>query len=346
MSLETKANLYEGLVLPQDANTSFGVFGVRSDGVTPIFDAYSQFKVSEDGKSITGDSPFDNVALVYRNADNDPFQYDKLALWDGGEHTFYAYYINGSEFHPSLSVKKKDEFSSATKSVISNIGIDDSGVYMQYVQPTTLESMVDVMTANTTTSRTENNEVALSFEHRLFAFDIVVRNNQILDSDFKAQKLVVKSSKATFQVHAGGFFYFNATDDLLSTTTCSVEKEFGSFEIRQPTSDNIREYNLNRETRGSLSFLFLPCASLKIKFEMTYVNRWGDDMPYTYDSIDGNDPPLTVEGGFQAGQKYKFTIVKNNFGSEFEFVPQIAVVNDEDKTEGSWNNKDVDHEFN
>ena len=346
MSLETKANLYEGLVLPQDANTSFGVFGVRSDGVTPIFNGYSKFTLSDNGNSITGgNSTFDNTALLYRNATGEPFQYDELGLWDGGPNSFYAYYINDIEYNPSLTDLNKRRFMKDTYKVISNIGINGTGVYMEYVQPTTLGDMADVMTANETVYRRDpvtgqvNEEVTLDFRHRLFALDIIVRNNQIREQGFDAQKLSVTGATASFEVPSGGFMYFDQPD-APSNRTCTFSHPFEAFETRKPT-DNYIDFNLN----NSASFLFFPCTSIKIKFVMEYINRWGEETSYKYDSIDGSDPALTVDGGFQPGHKYTFLIIKNNFGSEFEFVPKIAEIG-EDGTEGSWNNKDVDHIFN
>lgn len=353
---ETKANLYDALVLPPDKSTSFGVFGVRSDGVTPIFNDYSEFTISEDGDDITGgNSPFDHTALLYRSDDGEPFQYDNLALWDGGANSFYAYYINESEFLPSMSDRNKIRFIEDTHSVISDIGVNQTGVYMEYVQPTTLETMVDVMTANTTVYRRDpvtgvvSDEVTLDFQHRLFALDIIVRNNQIRDSelDFSAQKLKATRVVASFEVPDGGLFYFGPPD-VPSDQACSIMHSYGGFETSTPTKEHV-DVNLNYDRldagRVNASFLFFPCASLKIRFEMEYINRWGEEASYTYDSIDGSDPALTVEGGFLPGRKYTFLIIKNNFGSEFEFVPKIAQIG-EDGTEGSWNNKDVDHTFN
>lgn len=356
VGLDTKGNLYEGLVLPPAENTSFGVFGVRSDGVTPIFNGYSKFTLSGNGNSITGgNSTFDNTAILYRNATGEPFQYDELGLWDGGANSFYAYYFNESEFSPSLTDRNKIKYIQDTYNVITGIGINETGVYMEYVQPTTLETMVDLMTANTTAYRCDpvtgevNEEVTLDFRHRLFALDIIVRNNQTRDTEsgFAAQKLTVTSATASFEVPSGGLLYFNQPD-VPSSQTCPVTYPFGGFQIGTPGGSHIdTNLNLDRLDAGYVraSFLFLPCTSIKIKFVMEYINRWGEETSYTYDSIDGSDPALTVEGGFLPGHKYTFIIIKNNFGSEFEFVPKIAEIG-EDGTEGSWNNKDVDHTFN
>ena len=76
---------------------------------------------------------------------------------------------------------------------------------------------------------------------------------------------------------------------------------------------------------------------------MTYVNRWGVLKEYTYNSIDGPHPPLTVKDGFLAGHKYYFILEKNNESSEFEFIPVIAEVDNEEQTEGNWNSSDDVH---
>ena len=60
---------------------------------------------------------------------------------------------------------------------------------------------------------------------------------------------------------------------------------------------------------------------------------------------------MSPEGGFKPGRRYQFIIKKNHFGSEFEFVPQIAVLEYDENgnivSDGNWNDKDdVDHTFN
>ena len=320
--------------------------------MTPIFKYYSKFTIADRLNNITGgNSTFDNTALLYRNGEGEPFQYDELALWDGGPNSFYAYYINGSTYAPTFTDKKKIEFLEATHSVIADIGVDETGIYMEYVQPTTLKAMVDVMTANTTTYRTENNEVTLNFEHRLFALDIIIKNNQVeVDKNVEEQELEVTSAVVTFEVCDGGKFYFDG-DDVPSPTiiTPNLTHDFGEFDV---SVDKIKNLNETRKD-GVTSFLFFPCESLKLSFTMEYKTRWGNIKTYTYDSItEGKDSPLKVMNedgkdiGFQAGHKYQFILEKNNDIDEFTFLPKIAVVDEDTSTEGSWNDQDVNHTFN
>ena len=130
--VKTKATLYDEETLPKGKNTSFGVFGVREDGQTPVFDNYTADE----------NSPFDDVAILYRperpsgvglNAVPADFIYDYLALWDGGENSFYAYYINGNEYPREFNATELSDFCTSTRKVISDVGVrrTSSKVYME-----------------------------------------------------------------------------------------------------------------------------------------------------------------------------------------------------------------------
>ncbi len=357
--VNTKSNLYDEETLPKDKNTSFGVFGIKDDGQTPIFDNYTADE----------NSPFDNVAILYRpkrpsgsgpNRVPADFIYDHLALWGSGENSFYAYYINGSEYHgEEFDDTEFDSFFTSTRNVISDVGVrrTSSKVYMEYNQPNTFEKMVDVMTAKTTTPRCD--VVDLEFEHRLFAIDVVVRNNQIEDNNETVGKAFTFSNPTiTFRVPSGGDLYFDDENsnslnaDSLDVTYTFVPADGTSFTIEAPRKTP-KDLNLNGTIETSITgraennpFLFLPCESLRVVgFSLTFENSWGESATPEYSW------KVSPEGGFKPGHKYQLIIQKNHYGSEFEFVPQIAVLEyDEDGNitgEGNWNDKgDVDHTFN
>lgn len=356
--VKTKATLYDEETLPKGKNTSFGVFGVREDGQTPVFDNYTADE----------NSPFDDVAILYRperpsgvglNAVPADFIYDYLALWDGGENSFYAYYINGNEYHRKFNATELSDFCTSTRKVISDVGVrrTSSKVYMEYNQPNTLETMVDVMTAKTTTPQCD--VVGLDFEHRLFAIDVVVRNYQIKDDKNPAKAFTFSNPTITFRVPNGGDLYFDDENsntlntDSLDVTYTFTPAEGTSFTIEAPSGSKERDFNLNRTIETNSAgrpvdnpFLFLPCESLRVlDFSLTFDNSWG------VSSTTHNSWKIAPEGGFKPGHRYQFIIKKNHFGSEFEFVPQIAVLEYDENgnivSDGNWNDKDdVDHTFN
>ena len=356
--VKTKATLYDEETLPNNQNTSFGVFGVREDGQTPVFDNYTADE----------NSPFDDVAVLYRperpsgsgsNRVPSDFIYDCLALWDSGENSFYAYYINGSEYHREFDETEFNGFCTSTRNVISDVGVrrTSSKVYMEYNQPNTLETMVDVMTAKTTT--TQCDVVGLDFEHRLFAIDVVVRNYQIKDDKNPAKAFTFSNPTITFRVPNGGDLYFDDENsntlntDSLDVTYTFTPAEGTSFTIEAPSGSKERDFNLNRTIETNSAgrpvdnpFLFLPCESLRVlDFSLTFDNSWG------VSSTTHNSWKIAPEGGFKPGRRYQFIIKKNHFGSEFEFEPQIAVLEYDENgnivSDGNWNDKDdVDHTFN
>ena len=329
VNLITKANIYNNEYLPVGKSTSFGVFGYGEDGTSPIFDKYTA-DVS---------SPFDNVAIMHRPARNAAFQYDNLALWGGGVHSFYAYYINGSEYD-------KDEFTdfcNSTRSVIKSVGVRPASntVYVEYVQPTTVETMVDIMTAKTSTSKCD--EVIMNFEHRLFAIDIVIRNaqtSQTIDGrDYAKLPFEIKDVDVEFTVPDGGLLYFDEENtNSPNETTCQILYDFipegtDNIIIDAPAGNTPKDYNLNNSIIGrNTSFLLLPCQSLKVKLNLTFENTWAEEATYTFDG------EISPEGGFLPGRQYEFIVTRmHSNGDEMEFVPTVTEI---------WEDKDVDHTFN
>lgn len=277
--VETKGNLVEGDRLPGAAFTDFGVFGFRPGG-THIFDMYDA-----------------NVARVYRpatstDANPEPFVYDELVLWAAGDHDFYGYY-------PYDSPKGTTG--------ITNITIDADEPYLTYVQPTTVEAMVDVMTA-TETAAASGGEVIMTFNHRLFALDVILQNKQTESK----QKITVKSATVYFSnVHTKATMYWGGTTETSTAATFGQNLITTPVEIAGPAGSTPVSYNLN----GDNSFLLLPCTSLRTQMTLKIVNAWGEEkdiqIPYaTY----------TTEGGFQAGHRYQFIISKTDIGVTFELA--------------------------
>ena len=146
-SIDSKAELVEGATLPAESGTAFGVLGYY--GGTSLFAAAY--------------SSANGIAKVYRPEDSSPFQYDNLIFWHDQttDHNFYAFY----------------PYSNNSNNTLLTIDNNGGNPYVAYTQPTSNDAaMVDLMTAYTSTSQC--NEVELTFNHRLWAMDIVITNNQ------------------------------------------------------------------------------------------------------------------------------------------------------------------------
>lgn len=329
----TKAteNLMEGAALSGVKKTSFGVFGFRADGTTPIFDTYTAGE----------DSPFDNVAILYRPEQGALFQYDELALWHGGNHSFYAYYINNVKYE---ATDLEDNDYTKTTDIITEIGIRQtiqnaqtvSKVYAKYNQPSDIKDMADILTATVTTTPTSS-PVSFVFGHMLFAMDVVIRNEMPYGS-----QLNVTDAKVEFLVKDTYYMYFDGTADQdPEADDCVVEYDFIDEEtnIQGGLTDG---YNLNlrhvTDRTNYYTFLFPPCESLPVKFTLSFLNSWDEETTYIYGDED-SEPAISIPGGFLPGHRYQFIISrKDNNGTEIEFVPSVVE---------SWeSNDDITHTFN
>lgn len=314
--VETKADLSDtdGTTLPSRSGTTFYVFGYRSDNTTHIFDMYSQ----------GSNSPFDNVGVIYRSSRNSPFKYDGLALWEGGDHTFYAFY-DGTE--------RQNRYTSYEYGVIQGVSDEQASVqYISYVQPTELTEMMDLMTASTTASAS-GGSVILTFEHRLFAMDVVLCNGQSISK----KVMTVKDAKIEFAEIpvSANIMFDNDKSHEASEEVCTISHDFTdeAFEISAPTRNPI-EHNLNKENADENSFLFLPCSSIQVKFECTVVDSWEQEVTIVYPA----EGYATIEpedgNGFLPGKRYELRIVKSD--RDLEAICEVA----------AWVEKTVDMEFN
>jgi hypothetical protein len=308
--VSTKGTLISGITLPSEVEKSrFGVFGYREDG-SQIFNMYH-------GSPATGQlaSAFNNVAVMYRQDAGGAFYYDALTLWTKGRHSFFAYFPytdSPSEVLPAISVA-----SSAT-----------SRPSLSYVQPTQLDKMTDVLTAatlNKLSTDSDSQPVQLKFEHRLFAFDVILKNLQ----SASARGLRVKRASVEFtDVISGATLYFEdgADEDLYADlslgaathtpfTHTFLTAEAPTLEIPAPAADQKAvEHNFN----ATSSFLFLPCPSLKVKFTMTFLNAWNEECVFDTDVV-----TIAPEGGLLPGHKYDLVIRMQDNGMDLTFTPEI-----------------------
>lgn len=304
----TKGNLLNDAVLPAAASTSFGVFGYRPDG-SHVFGMYSE---TPTGSQLT--SAFDNVAVMYRPEDRAAFIYDALALWERGAHDFYAYY----------------PYENPKGAAISNISYE-ARPYIVYQQPVTLASMTDVLTAAALAKTATDNDaqpIQLKFEHRLFAFDVILKNEQSETArNFRINQAVIEF----MNVRKEAAIYFdddgNTTDldtypDLVlkSEILPQIAHVFDlpeDFVIEAPGSEvEYIDYNLNEDC----SFLFPPCTELQVKFTLSFLNFWGEECSFTIDRT------IKPEGGFQPGYKYAFVVSKKDNGEEIEFETSLRFI--------------------
>lgn len=303
----TKGSLISGNTLPMDPGTSFGVYGFRSDGTTPIFNKYKT-SATDNLKA-----PFENVAKVYRpDTNNDGtgeefFTYDALALWHSGNHSFYAYYPYES-----------------TPPVIT--GIETNGHYLTYTQPASLSDMVDVMTASSTDATAgTNGVVSLEFAHRLSALDLVVKNNQTESRrDIKIKSAYIKIQN----IPSNGTLYFNGKTIPNNASSTMLEHKYDIVSPITITYDNANEENSKHNLNSTNSFLFLPCEYIVATVSLTIVNAWDEEIPFSIEKT------LNPEGGFLAGNRYELIISKTDKDIIFEASLQ------------NWTSKDITLDFN
>lgn len=310
--VQTKASENLITALPVSTGTAFYIFGYRSDNTTHIFDAYSE-----------GDnSPFNNVGVVYRSARNSPFKYDRLVLWGGGDHTFYAFH-DGTE--------KENRYTSFEYGAITGVSDEQAKkAYVSYVQPRELTQMKDILTA-TTTASSPGSSVMLAFNHRLFALDVVLCNGQIISK----KAMTIKDAKVEISnIPVRANIMFDGSYEV-SEEKCTISYDFTDegFEIKAP-GGSPREHNLNEENADEYSFLFIPCNSLQVRFECTIVDSWEQEVTIVYPETGYASIFPEDEKGFLPGKRYELRIVKSD--RDLEATCEVV----------GWIEKTVDMEFN
>jgi hypothetical protein len=238
----TKGTLINDTTPLKSEGSSFGVFGFRpaNQGGGHIFSTYA-----------------DNVAEVYW--DGNSFSYEKLTLWHIGEHSFYAYYPYNSN-------------------IINAAGRDtDNRPYISFVQPTSMDSMVDIMTDAKSAS---SGEIQFNFQHRLIALGVNF-TNQLAQSkeDITLKSASIEIPANTFP--ASAVFYFNDSDsDGVLDMTASTTKISSAINYLYEVDENAStlSYNESLDLSNGKYLLLLPCASLSLKMKLTIINAWGEEI--------------------------------------------------------------------
>lgn len=310
--METKGLLLDDTGLPNAAGTDFGVFGFRPS-------ATADKKYGD--KLFTSSIDMSYVARVYRASDGAAFSYTNLEIWHPGEHDFYAFYpydirIVTYAGMPILVGEKPN---------------------ISYTQPQTLDGMFDLMTAKAENQTSSNPIVQLNFEHRLFAFDFVLKNNQAV-----RPLEVTRAEIKFFNVGNQATLYYDGTENDISTYTNIPSTDGASLSLITSGS-NLQlnagqEHNFNKisGTDTFNSFLFLPCQTLNVQIKLTFKNAWNETITYEPAAIaltpkDENGNNTT----FLAGHKYTLTITKSDDSITFDPIEPT-----------DWETKDIPLTFN
>lgn len=241
-----------------------------------------------------------NIADVYESSSAGVFVYDKLAQWQGADaHDFYSFYPYS--LNSSVSINSQDGMP-----------------YISYEQPTTVNGMVDILTATKTTKKC--NTVDFVFEHRLWWLNVKI--------DSKIEKVKVKSVKLTLKN-----FYSSGTLKFDGTTDCNNEITNGiSYTLHDGPEIEIssgKSYNLK-------PMLFLPISvkeKLQFKLEIVFSNS---DYVYTYpeQGLNGEEKFAKANIVFNPGEKYTLSVEKK-YAELYVNLEKI-----------DWSTLDVNHEFN
>lgn len=278
---------------------------------------------------------------VYKNSDG-YFTYDNLVRWVDGTtpHNFYAYYPYSLD-----------------------VSVSNNKPYIAYTQPTTQSSMIDILTANKTTQKMS--VVDLTFQHRLWAMDITIKNNREQDdliynpdtgnNDLNTGKQVkAKSIKIEFDdIPASASLYLDG-DIQLSDNRLTFTKDYPAVTLEAGKSSTLN---------GQDSFLFLPCPSFKYRITIEFENTWGVSYiahhPSTYKTTEDGEPDYDSNGqiqwdwatakgpnsgGFNAGYRYTLDIVKSDY--DLTFVWDKTEWGEWDEIAQKWVNIKVEHTFN
>ena len=258
----TKTSLLEGNTLPDNFN--FGVLGYHGESnKTQLFE--------------------NNITKVYKNSDGN-FTYGNLVPWiDRENHYFYAFYIHGKSYENS----------------IADVKPNNGNPYISYSQPENMSDMYDILTAYTQTKKIPF--VPLSFQHRLWALDVKIKNSQteIKTSDgtvlsdgslsITSIKLCVSNIAKTVEINLAGGENIKASKDIeynVSSTTVSVDANYEDF-------------------FGTL--LFVPGGEFKYRVEVGYVAGGKYTGSFSYPSSG-----YATANNLVAGYRYNLKVEKLN----------------------------------
>ena len=273
----TKAEIVEGIELPGDAGTAFGVLGYYEG--TSIFDGYG-----------------DGIAEVYRREKNSSFQYDHLGWWLNRDaaattkHNFFAFY--------PYSIKEVVE-------------PNNGNPYISYTLPTNEADMKDILTAYKAKARVSI--VPLVFQHRLWALDVEVVNRQTGDgysqpgAEITPPNLTVVSAKVTLEniPSKGTMGISDLTYTINSRTTQAYtlpQTDITISPVDDPVTTGIKE---NAASFGPPTDVSYDGGTVGYKLDFTFKNHWGDEYTQSFDRS-------FKLAKFEPGKRYKLTIVKND----------------------------------
>ena len=296
VEVKSNENLVTGDKLPD--GKPFGVLG------------YYCIPDSDDATKTTLVDIFDNPAeandplieeVYYLSTENGSsyYKYNDLALWKPNiNHIFYGFY---------------------PYDLVSTVKLNNGEPYIEYTQPTTMEDMVDILTANRTLTQATatNNSVDLTFTHSLWALDFVIKNSQ------DNADLIYKDVKISF-------YGFNKTAEILftedkdgktikNTTEVTVEE---NNEAKDEPNEIAYQYTLYSGDDATIAakkskdfdpILFLPVngtdCTLKYRLEVKIKNSRGVYYTYTYPS---DTEYQEVKTNFKAGMRYNLTLEKKD----------------------------------
>lgn len=269
--------------LPQGEGETFGVAGYFAAGesLNKVFVDYD-----------------DKVAKVSWNAEDGAFTYDRLASWTDGTYSFYAYYPYYYKDRSRISV------------------IDDMrSMTLKFIQPDSLEDMVDFMTASVEDLTKTPQAVTLPFKSRLFGVDVIVRNDD--DAASGNAGIVIDKAEITFmsvpqslELELDGKDYFQSEQtidiyaDLLEGTT--------GF-LLEPGAD----YNFTEELGNS--FFLIPEQSIKYAVTLEYTDPSGETNVYTYPEDGGW---AQFGENMEAGKRYAI-VLATTLGSPYDFSASV-----------------------
>lgn len=245
------------------------------------------------GTSLFTSGYTNGVARVYRNTGG-IYQYDNLGMWMNGTHYFYA-------FHPySLSVDA-----------------NDGDPVINYSLPTTEARMVDILTAYTPTTKCAL--VPLTFQHRLWALDLEITNNQTENpynpngSAALAPNLSLVSAVLTLTNLPS-----TGTLELDGATTVGQRATSQSYTLFNSTASSTDRILASGESVSYGPLLFFPTqvalnATDKVQYRIDLVleNPWGVEYDFSYPA-EANAYDDFVVTEFAAGSRYKISVKKGN----------------------------------
>lgn len=282
----TKTAILNETSLPSAEGTAFGVLGYHGETTKTSLFSNTLEKVSRQGDGTFG--------------------YGNLASWiDDADHEFHAFYIHG------------DTYDNSAAKVIHNNGAP----YIEYTQPSSMAQMYDILTAYTETKKVSL--VPLNFEHRLWALDINIQNNQTpvqIDENnvVSGTELQITSIR----------LYVSGLSETARINISGGEISTGNKDFTYTVSEKPTSIAAGTATDfGSL--LFLPCTSFSYKIEVGYETGTSTGIFYY------PDPENYAEvQNLSAGNRYNLTINRTN--DKF-----FVGLNPED-----WTTQEIDHTFN